>query len=95
MGASWNGHTEVARILIEEGADVNAQSNSGETALWAASRYGQHPDIVKLLIEEGADVNAQNDLGYTALIYASTIGHKEIAKFLIELCPAVPIGSAI
>jgi len=52
MEASSFGHTEIARILIENGADLNARSKyGGYTALQYASRHG-HRDIVKLLIEE-------------------------------------------
>jgi len=39
--------------LIEKGANVNAQTNDGYTALILASRYG-HKEIAKLLIEAGA-----------------------------------------
>jgi Ankyrin repeats (many copies) len=29
IGASWNGHVEVARILLDNGANVNAKKNDG------------------------------------------------------------------
>ena len=56
MNASQNGHTEVAKLLIENGAVVNKAENDGWTAFMSASRNG-HTEIVKLLIENGADVN--------------------------------------
>ena len=51
--ASFEGHTEIAKILIENGADVNAKNNIGETALmWASER--EYAEIVKLLKNAGA-----------------------------------------
>ena len=48
--AASNGHEAIARLLIENGADIN-QGNP----LQEASYYG-HEAIVRLLIEKGADV---------------------------------------
>jgi ankyrin repeat protein len=53
MYASREGHTEVAKLLIEEGVDVNAENNSGRTALKIARKRGRD-EIVKLLEEAGA-----------------------------------------
>ena len=47
----------IAKLLIEKGADVNAQGGDYKTALHAASLRG-HEAIARLLIEKGADVNA-------------------------------------
>ena len=55
--AAESGDYYEVKRLIEAGADVNAQSKAGWTALMLASEKG-HIDIVKLLVEEGADVNS-------------------------------------
>jgi ankyrin repeat protein len=51
--ASQKGHPEVAQLLIEEGADVNAKNKQGNTALKLALRE-RHPEVVKMLREAGA-----------------------------------------
>ena len=55
--ASHNGYTEIVKLLLEAGADVNHKSFDGATALILASRNG-HTEVVKLLLEAGANVNA-------------------------------------
>lgn len=52
MMASHNGHTQVVRLLIQNGADVAARSQAEpkRTALLAAAEQG-HADIVKLLLQ--------------------------------------------
>jgi ankyrin repeat protein len=48
---------EMAGLLIERGADVNARDNTLWTALMITNNLGK----AKLLIERGADVNARDD----------------------------------
>jgi len=63
--ASLFGKTEVVRMLIDAGADVNYQNNDGSTALHTAAFFC-HPGIVFLLLENGADKNLRNNSGSTA-----------------------------
>jgi len=51
--ASYNGALEVVRLLLEQGADVEAKDEDGKTALQQAGDRG-HDEIVKLLREHGA-----------------------------------------
>ena len=91
MVSSAKGHIEIARILIEAGADVNFQDWQGHTALMYASgaRYSWlegniNPEVVRLLLDAGADVNAKNKWGRTALHFALRRKHSEIEKMLRE-----------
>ncbi|KAJ7273921.1 ankyrin repeat-containing domain protein [Mycena rebaudengoi] len=52
--ASYHGNEVVIRLLIERGANVNAQSGEDGNALQAAVA-GRNPEVVKLLIDNGAD----------------------------------------
>jgi ankyrin repeat protein len=56
--ASRNGDTEIVRLLIEYGADVNAINPRGHTVLYCAGGHG-HLDCLLLLLKEGADCHAQ------------------------------------
>lgn len=71
---------------IKAGADVNAKTNSGWTALMLAARNNQNPEIIKLLLNAGADVNAKADRGITALMVAAADYQKqpEVIKLLLE-----------
>jgi len=77
------GHIDVARLLIEHGADVAAQSEHGTTPLHLAS-FGGHVGLSRLLIEYGADAAAQSNDGTTPLHRASFGGHADMARLLIE-----------
>jgi len=63
--AAWHGHTDIARLLIEKGAEVNAKNASQQTPLHSAAWHG-HADIARLLIENGAEVNAKSAAQQTA-----------------------------
>jgi ankyrin repeat protein len=65
-----NGHKEIVQLLLERGADVNAQGRM----LWKCSAScinRGHKEIVQLLLERGADVNAQGGYYGNALQAAS------------------------
>ena len=56
--AARNGDTEIVRLLIEFGADVNATGHCGHTVLYCAGGHG-HEETVRLLLDNKADVAAK------------------------------------
>ena len=76
--ASSYGRVEVARALIDRGADINKADNNGVTPLYMASWKG-HVDVVRVLAERGADINKATNEGWTPLQIAD---HTEIIQLL-------------
>ncbi len=83
MRAVAEKHSEVARALIERGADVHARSKGGFTALLFASQQGDI-DSARILLAAGADVNEATPENGTALVVGAASGREMFAIFLLE-----------
>lgn len=70
-------------MLIEHGADVNAQSHDGSTALMVAAEAGRK-DFVQFLLEHGADPGIQNHDGKDALQFAMEDDQNEVMTLLLS-----------
>ena len=81
--ASLVGLEKVVSMLIERGADVNAQGGYYSNPLQAASFEG-HEKVVAMLLQRGADVNAQGGLYSNALQAASWAGHEKVVEILLQ-----------
>ncbi|KAI9779165.1 MAG: hypothetical protein M1839_007700 [Geoglossum umbratile] len=82
QAAAYGGYTDIVRLLLRNGASVNAKYGYFGDALQAAAFSG-HEEIIRLLLEHGAIVNAEGgEFGY-ALIAATQQGHFKVAKLLI------------
>jgi ankyrin repeat protein len=74
------GNLNIAKLLINSGADVNAWK---EKPLFAAATKG-HTELAKLLLASGANPDAPKPNSWTALHNAMATCHPEIAKLLIN-----------
>ena len=73
---------EVARFLIQRGADVNQRDEHGMTPLMEAAHLNM-VEVVPVLIEAGADLDARSTAyGTTALVLATDHNFEEIAEML-------------
>jgi ankyrin repeat protein len=72
---------DVARLLIDAGADVNGRQSHGWTPLHSAAANGDG-DLIDRLVAAGADAAATNDDGKTAADIARAAGHEQIAAQL-------------
>ncbi|GFF61464.1 hypothetical protein IFM62136_05023 [Aspergillus lentulus] len=77
LEASAEGHERTVQLLLDHGADVDAQ---GGSALLAASKEG-HCRTVQLLLGYGADINTQSG---SALLEASKEGHYRTVQLLLD-----------
>ncbi len=81
--ASGYGRVEIAKMLIDAGADVNVQANIGWTPLhWAV--YYEDKKIIHLLTDAGVDVNVQDNHGWTPLHQTIFYDQVELARMLID-----------
>ena len=78
---SKQGHKEIVKLLLQNGADVNIKDDKQGSPLHYASLKG-HSEIAKLLLLYGADVECQLSNKVTPLILASEKGLGEL-----EHCP--------
>eukprot|EP00058_Branchiostoma_floridae_P021213 XP_002606703.1 hypothetical protein BRAFLDRAFT_72529 [Branchiostoma floridae] len=81
--ASVCGQTEVAELLIKNGANLEARNLVYQVPLHVASRYGQ-TEVAELLIKNGADLEARNSEYQTSLHVASSYGQTEVSELLIK-----------
>ena len=82
-GAATNGHTDVARILLARGANVNHRYEGGFSPLMITAHNG-NLELTRLLLENEADVQAKTNDGRTALNFAQENGHAQVAALLRE-----------
>ena len=79
--AATEGYLKTAKLLIDKGAEIDARTNEGTSALMVASSGG-YTKIVELLVNAGANAKIKNNMGYTAEMYAKEKGYTNIVQML-------------
>ena len=80
--AARNGHVEVAKFLLANAADINAQRRDGESALGEAA-YNDRLDVAELLIHSGTKMSLPGQDGCTPLHWAAERASAAIVTLLI------------
>jgi ankyrin repeat protein len=77
--AAHFGRYEIARILIEHGANVDGVDANGDTPLTTAVERNRR-EIAQLLIESGADLKKPNKFGETPLAFAARTNARAVVE---------------
>lgn len=75
-------NAQIAKMLVDKGANVNVRGKDNQTPLLKASSKGA-AEVTRILLSKGADVNAKGRKGQTALIMSIDNGYSEVAKVLL------------
>ena len=82
-----NDHFEVAKILFENGADVNAINRNGTTIFMYAKTpvfKSNNTTLLRWLLNSGANINACDNFGLTVLDYVEKEGNAALQSWLIK-----------
>ena len=82
VSSHW-GHVEIARILLEHGADIEARDKNYWSPLERASTEG-HVELVQVLLEYGAEANARDAERCTPLYLAWDFGRPAVIRALLR-----------
>ena len=86
---AFMGRPKIARVLLDHGANPNAENGDGETALHLVSRRKNDSkehgfSIARLLLEHGVNVHARHKYQGTALHSAAFCGNPNITQLLLD-----------
>jgi ankyrin repeat protein len=81
--ACREGFYEIAKILIENGADVNSVDNEGWTPLMRANINGHH-ELVALLVAKGVQSGGLNYTGESAIMHATLANCDKCLNIMFE-----------
>jgi hypothetical protein len=91
--ASYKGHTDIVRILLKCGAEINAVDVEGKTPLLLACSES-HEDTALLLMYKGANVLVRDRFGHQAMHVVSFRGNALLAKKILILSHYSVMGNA-
>ncbi|KAF5874813.1 putative nb-arc and ankyrin domain protein [Botrytis fragariae] len=92
--AASNGNENIVKLLLENGAEINAKSESGCTPLYEAASWGHgHEAVVAILLKQSASTEVENKDNNGLLLKAVKIaiseGKLSILKLLLEKTPNI------
>ncbi|XP_028131929.1 uncharacterized protein LOC114327487 [Diabrotica virgifera virgifera] len=83
--AAFKDRLEIARFLIEKGADINAADKGpyGKRPIHVAAE-NNNKDIIEFFLGKKAGINDTDKQGYTPLHYAAWRGRLEVTQLLVD-----------
>ena len=81
--ASFYGHIEIVKILLQLNVSVDEADIDGYTPIMHAAHQG-HLDVVMLLLEHNANIQLTTRQGATVLYIAVMRGHRDVAETLVS-----------
>ena len=82
MVAASKGQTDIAKIIIETGVNINEKNENGWTALHKAAHDQAGTSIIDLLMESGIYTEGKDNRGKTALALAEEKKHHDIVRVI-------------
>ena len=82
MVAAVQSKLAAAQLLVESGANINAQTSDGVTALMHVAQWG-NAEMLRFLLANGADLKLKDTQGKTAQVYATRNKSTEIFQILL------------
>ena len=86
MIAIFYGHIDIAKILIESGADIEIRDRKENRTIFMIVSHHGNIEMVEFLINElKVDINARDNNGWTAYMLARLEGHLKVVNLLESL----------
>jgi ankyrin repeat protein len=92
LAAASAGHTAAVRLLLENGAKIEAANSRGFTPLMSACSAGRL-EVSRLLLEAGANINAMTSRAFTetqetdktSLMFAAEANYASVTSLLLDM----------
>ena len=83
IGAAYYGYDKTIPLLLEAGAQIDAQNNGGMTPLIYASYFGKEA-AVRELLKGNPNLDLKSSSGKTALDWAREKNHQSVVDLLVD-----------
>ena len=92
--AVWSKKNDVAKYLIEKGADVNKTDERFILPPLVAAARSNNLEMGKILLDKGANINTQNGIDkFTPIIWAAFYENIDFVKLLLQYKPDLTLVS--
>lgn len=84
--AAWTGRLEIAQLLLDTGAHIDAEDYEKKSPLFWVVQKGQQnrATMAKFLLEQGADPNRSDDRRWTPLHVAANLENIDLCRILLD-----------